>query len=57
MKVNITMKRWEVLNLMRRTDKCSESSTELAAYTQILKQQKQLNSRNHHIAFNINNEY
>jgi hypothetical protein len=39
---NITMKGWEVLNLMRRTDKCSESSIELAAHTQILKQQKDL---------------
>jgi hypothetical protein len=54
-KTNITMKGWKVLNLLR-TDKYSESSTELAAHTQILKQQKQLNGRNHHIPININTE-
>jgi hypothetical protein len=56
MKTNITMKGQEVLNLMRRTDKCSENSIELTAHTQILKQQKQLNGRNQHIALNINSE-
>jgi hypothetical protein len=34
----------------------SESSTESAAHTQILKQQKQLNIRNHHIILNTNSE-
>jgi hypothetical protein len=48
------MKGQEVLNLMRKTDKYSESSIESSAHTQILKQQKQLNSRNHHILININ---
>jgi hypothetical protein len=43
------MKRWEILNLKRRTDKYSESNIELAAHTQILKKQKQVNGRNHHI--------
>jgi hypothetical protein len=38
MKINITMKGQEVLNLMRRAVKHSESSIEQAAYTQILKQ-------------------
>jgi hypothetical protein len=36
MKVNITTKGWEILNLMRKTDKYSEGSIELAAHTQIL---------------------
>jgi hypothetical protein len=39
-KTNITMKGWEELKLIRRTDKYSESSIELAAYTQILKKTK-----------------
>jgi hypothetical protein len=39
MKTDITMKVYEVLNLMRRTDKHSECSIESAAHTQILKQQ------------------
>jgi hypothetical protein len=51
-----TTKRQEVLNLTKRTDKNSESSTESAVHTQILKQQKQLNSRNHHLTLNTNTE-
>jgi hypothetical protein len=51
------MKGQEVLNLKRRTDKYSETSIELAAHTQILKQQqKQLNGRNHYMPLNINTE-
>jgi hypothetical protein len=46
----------EVLNLMRRTDKYSESNIESAPQTQILQQQKQLNGRNHHMPLNINTE-
>jgi hypothetical protein len=46
MKMNKTMKGQEALNC-RRKDKQSESSNELAAHTQILKQQKQLTGRNH----------
>jgi uridine kinase len=34
----------------------SEISIELAAHIQILKKQKQLNGRNHHILLNINTE-
>jgi hypothetical protein len=56
MKTNITTKGLEAFNLMRRIDKYSESSIELDAHTQILKQQKQLNGRNHHIPPNINSE-
>jgi hypothetical protein len=51
-----TTKGLEVLNLTRRTNKHSESSTELAAHTQILQQQKQLNDSNHHIPLNTNTE-
>jgi hypothetical protein len=56
MKTKITMKGWEVLNFMRRTDKNLESSIELASHTHILEQQKQLNGRNHHIPLNTNAE-
>jgi hypothetical protein len=49
-------KRMEVLNLMKGTDKYPESSIESAAYTQIFKQQKQLNGRNHHIPISTNPE-
>jgi hypothetical protein len=45
---------YKVVNLMSRTDKHSESSIKSAAHTQILKQQKQLNGRNYHIALSIN---
>jgi hypothetical protein len=54
MKTNITMKGQEVLNIRRV--KYSESSIKLAAHTQILKQQKELNDTNHHIPLNINTE-
>jgi hypothetical protein len=37
MKTNITTKGREVLNIIRRTDKYSESSIELAAHIQIFK--------------------
>jgi predicted translin family RNA/ssDNA-binding protein len=56
MKTNRTTKGEEVLKLMRKIDKYSKSSIELVAYTQILKQQKQLNGKNHHISININTE-
>jgi hypothetical protein len=56
MKTNETMKGLEVLKLRRRTDKYSESSIDLTAQTQILKQQK-LNGKNHHIPLNINTEW
>jgi hypothetical protein len=53
MKTNKTMRRWEVSNHRRRKHKESESSIDLAAHTQILKQQKQLNGRNHHTCINF----
>jgi hypothetical protein len=37
-------------------NKHSESSIELGVHTQILKEQKQLNVKNHHIPFNTNAE-
>jgi hypothetical protein len=48
------MKGQEVLNFRGKTDKYLESSIELAAHNQILKQQKELNGRNHHIPINSN---
>jgi pyruvate/oxaloacetate carboxyltransferase len=57
MKTNIITKVQEVLNNMRRTDKHPGSRTELAAHTQILNQQTQLNGRNHHISAHINTEH
>jgi hypothetical protein len=38
-------------------DKESDSNIDSAAHNQTLKQQKQLNDRNHHIPVNINTEY
>jgi hypothetical protein len=43
-------------NHRRRKDKKSESNIDSAADNQTLKQQKQLNDRNHHIPININTE-
>jgi phage gpG-like protein len=40
----------------RRKDKELESNIDAAAHNQTLKQQKQLNDRNHHIPININTE-
>jgi hypothetical protein len=57
MKTNIITKGQEILNLKRRTHKYSEKSINSASHTQILKQQKQLSGRNHHILTNINTEY
>jgi hypothetical protein len=56
MKANKTLRGQAVLNHRRRKDKESVSSIDLDAHTQILKQQKQLNGRNHHILININTE-
>jgi hypothetical protein len=47
------MRGQEVSNQRRRKDKESESSIDSAACTQILKQQKQPNCRNHQIPINI----
>jgi hypothetical protein len=50
MKANITTKGWEILYLKARAEIYSDSSME------VLKQQEQLNVRNHHIPLNINIE-
>jgi hypothetical protein len=56
MKANKTMGGQAVPNHKRRKDKESESNIDSAAYHQTLKQQKQLNDRNHHIPIIINTE-
>jgi hypothetical protein len=56
MKANKTMRRQAVSNHRRRTDKELESNIDSAAYNQTLKQQKQLNDRNHQIPIIINTE-
>jgi hypothetical protein len=56
MKANKTMQEWEVSNHRRGKDKESENSIDSAAHNQTLKQQKQLNGRNHHVPINTNNE-
>jgi hypothetical protein len=56
MKANKTMRGWDISNHRRRKDKQSEHSIDLAAHNQILKQQRQLNGKNHHIPININSE-
>jgi hypothetical protein len=48
MKANISTRGLAVSNHRRRKDKESESSTDSAAHNQTLKQQKQLDNRNHH---------
>jgi hypothetical protein len=55
MKANKTMKGQAVPN-HRRKDKESESNTDSAAHNQTLKQQRQLNDRNHDIPINTNTE-
>jgi hypothetical protein len=54
MKANKTMRGQAAQNNMRRKDKESESNIDSAAHNQILKKQKQLNGRNHHILINSN---
>jgi hypothetical protein len=56
MKANKTTRGQAVTNHRRRKDKEPESSVDSIAHNQILKQQKQLNGRNHHIPININTE-
>jgi hypothetical protein len=55
MKAYKTMKGQAVPN-HRRKGKKVESNIELAAHNQTLKQQMQLNERNHHIPINTNTE-
>jgi hypothetical protein len=57
MKANKIMRRWAVSKAQEKKDKESENCIDSAAHNQILKQQKQLNGRNHHIPVNINTEY
>jgi hypothetical protein len=45
-----------VPNYKRRKDKEAESNIDSAAHNQTLKQQKQLNDKNHHIPINTNTE-
>jgi hypothetical protein len=56
MNANKTMSGQATLNHSRRKNMESESNTDSAAYNQTLKQQKQLNVRNHHISINTNTE-
>jgi hypothetical protein len=56
MKANKTMKGQAVPNQERRKDNKVENNIDSAANTQILKQQKQLNDKNHHIPINTNTE-
>jgi hypothetical protein len=55
-KASKTMRGQAVPNHRRRKDKKVESNIDSAAHNKILKQQKQLNDRNHHIPININTE-
>jgi hypothetical protein len=56
MKANKTMRRQAIPNHRRGKGKESESNVDSAAHIQTLKQQKQLNDRNHHIPTNNNTE-
>jgi hypothetical protein len=56
MKANKTMRGQAVSNHRRRKENESESNINSTAHNQTLKQQKQLNSRNHHIPINIKTE-
>jgi hypothetical protein len=56
MKASKTMRGQTVPNHRRRKDKETKSNIDSAAHNQTLKQQKQLNDRNHHIPININTE-
>jgi hypothetical protein len=56
MTANKTMKGQTVPNHRRRKYKKVESSIDSAAHNHTLKQQKQLNDRNHHIPINTNSE-
>jgi hypothetical protein len=56
MKANKTTRGQAISNHKRRKDKKSDSHTDSDAHKQTLKQQKQLNDRNHHTLININSE-
>jgi hypothetical protein len=56
MKANKNYERKGNTKPQEKKDKESESNINSAGHNQILKQQKQLNGRNHHILININTE-
>jgi hypothetical protein len=56
MKANKTIKGQAIPNHRRRKIKKVESNIDSATHNQTLKQQKQLNDRNHHIHINTNTE-
>jgi hypothetical protein len=56
MKANKTMNGQEVPNHRRRKSKKVESNIDSAAHNETLKQQRQLNDREHHIPINTNTE-
>jgi hypothetical protein len=56
MKANKTMRGQAKTNHRRRKNKESESNINSDAQNQTLKQQKQLNDRDHHKTININTE-
>jgi hypothetical protein len=56
-KANIIMKGQAVPNHRRRKDKKVESNTDSATHNQTLKQQRQLNDRDHHIPINTNTKH
>jgi hypothetical protein len=56
MEANKTMRGQATPNHRRKKDKESDSNINSAAHNQTLKQQKELNDRNHHILININTE-
>jgi hypothetical protein len=54
MKANKTIKGQAAPNHRRRKGKKVESNIDSAAHNQTLKQQKQVNEKNHHIPINTN---
>jgi hypothetical protein len=56
MKATKTMKGQAVPNQRRKKGKKVESNIDSDAHNQTLKQQRQLNDRNHHISINTNTE-
>jgi hypothetical protein len=56
-KANKTMIGQAIPNHRRSKGKKVESNTDSATHNQTLKQQRQLNDRNHHISINTNTKY
>jgi phage anti-repressor protein len=56
MKANEAMRGQAISNHRRIKDKELESNIDSGAHNQTLKQEKQLNDRNHHIPINMNTE-